>query len=112
MKTKNSKLIAVVLLSILLIGCEKQPKSSFTVETKNPMINSEVKFTNSSENGESYEWQFGDGEKSADKEPLHSYKSRGEYTVKLISKSKSGNKTDSSSQKIKISSEVDKILGT
>lgn len=51
-----------------------------------------VVFTNtSSGNGTlSYEWDFGDGSKSTDKNPTHSFTKKGVYTVKLIVKSSEG----------------------
>ncbi len=112
---KTSKTITSLLISALLIlltGCEKQPKSSFSMDKNKPMTKDVIKFSNTTENGESYEWDFGDGEKSSDKEPSHTYNKRGEYSIKMIAKSKSGKKADTTSQKIKVSGDIDKILGT
>lgn len=41
-----------------------------------------VKFT-TSENAERFEWDFGDGQKSTEKNPTHTYSIAGEYTVSL-----------------------------
>ncbi len=47
-------------------------------------LNGDVHFSNLSVNCDTYEWYFGDGEKSKLKEPIHRYKTPGKYTVKLI----------------------------
>ncbi len=46
----------------------------------------QVTFTNNSQNATSYEWDFGDGSTSTDKDPVHVYASYGQYTVKLTAK--------------------------
>jgi uncharacterized membrane protein len=50
----------------------------------------EVKFTNFSQNATIYEWDFGDGNIAADKDPTHVYASAGDYTVKLTAKNDAG----------------------
>ncbi len=47
-------------------------------------LNGDVHFTNMSVNCDTYQWDFGDGEKSTLKDPIHKYKSIGKYIVKLI----------------------------
>lgn len=46
----------------------------------------QVTFTNNSQNATSYEWDFGDGSSSTEKDPVHVYESYGQYTVKLTAK--------------------------
>ena len=43
----------------------------------------EVTFTNNSQNGLSYEWDFGDGSTSTEENPVHTYAASGEYQVSL-----------------------------
>ncbi|MDD3875729.1 MAG: C25 family cysteine peptidase [Bacteroidales bacterium] len=43
-----------------------------------------VSFTNQSQNGLSYTWNFGDGQESTDLNPVHIYDSLGIYTVTLV----------------------------
>jgi len=43
----------------------------------------EVAFTNKSEGAASYMWNFGDGNTSTEKDPVHTYAVAGEYSVKL-----------------------------
>lgn len=52
----------------------------------------EVVFTNTSENAESYEWNFGDGSPAVTEEhPIHVYDASGTYTVTLIGRDADGN---------------------
>ncbi len=47
-------------------------------------LNGKVHFTNLSVNCDLFEWDFGDGEKSSVKDPIHTYKVPGKYSIKLI----------------------------
>ena len=55
-----------------------------------------VQFTGSVEEEEGgpwkFEWDFGDGEKSGDQNPMHTYQKVGEYTATLTVTGKNGNK--------------------
>lgn len=64
-----------------------QPKASFTVSKHFPKIGESVKFTNTSTDSESFEWDFGDGQTSSEKSPEHIYNSKGKYNVTLKAKS-------------------------
>lgn len=44
----------------------------------------EVTFTNLSLNGETFTWNFGDGETSTEKDPVHLFENDGQYTVTLV----------------------------
>lgn len=50
----------------------------------------EVRFINLSANAERYEWDFGDGVRSRDEEPVHTYDRPGLYTVRLKAFNQSG----------------------
>ncbi|NME70881.1 DUF2341 domain-containing protein [Flammeovirga aprica] len=84
-----------------------QPVSDFTFS--NVCIGSEIEFINESfalvsgvktdtPSSFSYEWNFGDGTISREKDPHHLYKKSGSYTVELIIKSDEG--CESSSKKV------------
>ncbi len=47
------------------------------------MVGGEVTFDNMSQYGDTYIWDFGDGEISNDENPIHSYTMSGDYTVTL-----------------------------
>jgi len=46
----------------------------------------EVTFTNYSQNAETYTWNFGDGQTSTEKDPVHVYAEGGSYEISLIAK--------------------------
>ncbi len=95
-------------------GCEWQVESFDTVTVsplpsvkfkpepdstsiKKPLIN----FKNLSKNAVSFQWHFGDGEKSYQKDPSHSYDSARNYLVKLLGTNQFGCE-DSFLKKVKI----------
>ena len=55
-----AKLLSIITI-LLLSSCNKEPFASFVVSNDNPVINEEIKFSNSTKNGFSYEWKYGDG---------------------------------------------------
>lgn len=59
----------------------------YTISTDNFL---EVTFQNFSQNSTSYTWDFGDGETSTEKDPVHTYATGGTYTVKLTSANAAG----------------------
>lgn len=85
------KYISIVTLGLVLASCNNEdeivdtplPIVSFSYETviNNPQL---ISFTNTSENAESFEWDFGDGsEFSYEKHPSHAYESSGSYSLVL-----------------------------
>lgn len=100
---KNFKLIFLAIVGIAIIGitsCQKEPSTSFTTSVDSVAVGISVTFTNTSENGESYLWDFGDGETSTLESPTHSYDSIGNYTVTLTAYSKNGKKESSTTETI------------
>jgi len=61
---------------------EYDPMANFTYEVTG---NYQVAFTNSSENAETYLWDFGDGDTSTLVNPIHFYAIPGSYSVMLTS---------------------------
>jgi len=61
------------------IVVKSPPTASFTYSTED----GEVTFTNNSQHGLSYSWDFGDGNTSTLDNPVHTYSESGEYTVNL-----------------------------
>jgi PKD repeat protein len=77
-------------VSLILISCEKRPTASFTTDSDEWEVGQTVFFYNNSNNGERFEWDFGDGYTSNDRDPVHIFTSTGTYEVTLTAISKSG----------------------
>jgi PKD repeat protein len=60
-------------------------KADFTINNSNGEVdeNELLLITNLSENAVSYEWDFGNGKTSTEKDPVHTYPIHGPYTVTL-----------------------------
>jgi len=58
-----------------------------TLSPDNPKVGEEVRFTDQSTDPDGqvvkWEWDFGDGAKSTERNPTHKYTAKGKYTVKL-----------------------------
>jgi PKD repeat protein len=73
-------------LPLLLVSCHKDPEppeAHFSTNTIEPEVGQNVLFTNESINGTGYEWDFGDGFTSSERDPVHWYSSNGTYDVIL-----------------------------
>ena len=77
-------------LPLILLSCEKTPVASFSTDTNEPIVGQPVAFNNNSNNGESFEWDFGDGYISNDSNPIHTFSSTGSFEVTLTVTSKRG----------------------
>jgi len=80
--------IAMIAMVGMFTACEDDENPApdpfanfqFEISADNPL---EVSFTNSSENAETYNWDFGDGETSTEESPVHTYAEAGTYDVVL-----------------------------
>lgn len=82
----------VAMVAMLAASCQPKgdaPKARFAYEL-NEMT---VTFQNQSKGADSYVWEFGDGEKSTEENPVHTYADFGDYTVVLTAKNAAGNDT-------------------
>lgn len=75
----------------------KQPTANFTYTTKAPLT---VVLTNTSAYATSYEWDFGDGTISTEKNPTHRYSSVGSYIITLVAQNPVGSQQYRQSIKI------------
>lgn len=67
----------------MLIASCKSNEVEFSYSPEEPAIGETVRFSNTTENGEDWAWNFGDGTTSTSKSPSKIYKKPGTYTVVL-----------------------------
>lgn len=65
------------------IGCTPSPVADFEFSPPGSPAPVEIQFTNKSQNAERYEWDFGDGQTSAEQSPAHTYQTFGQVLVRL-----------------------------
>jgi PKD repeat protein len=90
----NPYLAIVVVLSFVLLSCNKEdtkpePTPDFTFEVDDK----QVTFTNTSEDADSYSWDFDDENTSTEENPVHTYDAYGDYDVRLTATGPGGSQT-------------------
>lgn len=80
----------ILVLPLVLFSCQSTPKAFFHIDKAEVEVGQEVFFTNDSENGARFEWDFGDGYISNDANPSHIFTGTGTYEVVLTVFSKKG----------------------
>lgn len=103
-------LIIVSLLGLVFTSCGEEdsttpsiaPKASFDF-TADELT---VTFNNTSENAVSYIWLFGDGNKSTDQHPTHTYTEEGTYEVELFA-TNSSDETKSTKKSVTVKLNVE-----
>lgn len=82
-------------LLIMLAGClepepfeyTEAPKASFIIDQKDKFgAPDTVSFVNKTTFGQQFQWDFGDGKKDTNRNPVHIYEKPGKYVVKLLAK--------------------------
>lgn len=76
------------------------PVADFEIENNGCVSNCTVKFKNTSKNALVYIWDFGDGGRSDQENPSHSFTTAGVYTVTLKSINKNGTSSEKKEQVI------------
>lgn len=111
---KNKFLLgALPLISVMFFtSCQKEPTANISASKTTVELNEDVKFTNTSVNGDNYKWEFGDGQSSTDKEPSHKWSVAGTYTVKMTAFSKNGKKDNDATVSITVNDINKKFLGS
>ncbi len=71
-----------LMISFLLASCAR-PIAKFTSSQTTTSAPSEVNFKNESKNGETFSWDFGDGNKSSAESPAHTFTKSGQFEVTL-----------------------------
>jgi hypothetical protein len=79
-----------LVLPLILLSCSKDPEADFYIEIDKATIGQEVFFNNTSQNAETFEWDFGDGYISTEKHPVYKYNLTGSYEVTLTAYNKKG----------------------
>lgn len=84
---KKTRLLFITII-FLFVSCAKESTfqertASFDISSTDVFLGEEILFTNTSENASVFRWDFGDGNKSQEKDPIHQYKEAGTYTVSL-----------------------------
>lgn len=91
MKNKITFLLLTAFMATVFVSCDngKDPipntAACFTyLPEENIQVGDSVFFTNCSEDAEMFQWSFGDGATSAEKNPFHQFAEPGNYSVTLI----------------------------
>lgn len=98
MKTVMSRSFLFIVIIMCNTACKKhqdvfsKPVAGFSFTIANEgSLPSNVTFTSSAQNADSYSWRFGDGSISTEKNPSHIYTGAGVYPVTLIVTNPAGN---------------------
>jgi PKD repeat protein len=99
---RNKYLLISGLAMITLSNCKK-PEACIQPSASSVKLGQEVTFSDCSENGEFYKYDFGDGSTiSTEKEPVHVYEEPGTYTVSVEIKDKKKKKEDETTASITV----------
>ncbi len=80
----------IAMVAMLAVSCQKElPTARFDYSVDGLTVT----FQNMSKDADAFAWEFGDGEKSTEKDPVHTYAEAGTYSVKLTAKNKDGEKS-------------------
>ena len=83
-------LCCLVAVMGIIVSCKQKHTYDFSYSPTSPKAGEKVTFTNTSDAGENWVWNFGDGGKSTLKNPTHTYKSAGVYVVEMQADSTKG----------------------
>jgi len=102
MKRKVLIFTTAIITIATFFSCQKEPATNFTASKTSVVTGEVINFTNTTVDGHTYEWNFGDGTTSTLENPTHSYEDAGSYNVQLTSFSKNGKKSSSSTLTITV----------
>lgn len=100
--TYNKAVWALLSGSLLLASCDKEdtgvlegavPTADFTVAVNTTEFPTVVTFTNTSQNGFLYQWEFGDNSRATGETVTHTYPRPGTYQVRLTAAGRGGTGT-------------------
>lgn len=105
-------ILVLAAIALTFASCTKEPEASFTFSPTSAVVGEPVTFTNTSLEGVSYSWDFGDGTTSEEASPTKTYTTAGSYQVKLTAYSKKEKKSDVYEQYITVEAPPLKVAGT
>lgn len=81
-------ILFLTIITFIFASCSKNnpspsAKADFDISSDELFLEQELTFTNKSENATSFEWNFGDGNESTEKDPVHKYSTPGTFTITL-----------------------------
>lgn len=108
-KIFNALLIVPLAIALIATGCSSDesnpvPEVSFEVLGGDRPAPLNVEFINQSENADSYEWNFGDGNTSTEENPTHTFSEPGHFDVSLTAHNDEG--SNSATQKVYVYGEI------
>lgn len=109
--TLHKLLYLFAISGIILVSCQKEPEASISADKTEAGVGEVINFKNSTLDGYSFEWDFGDGTSSNIKEPSKTYSDPGNYTVKMRAYSKNGKKSSQAYITISIIVSNQKYIG-
>lgn len=106
LKNTSNVLIILLVVTVSFVQCggdddpDKDPIASFNVTPNIINVWDTILFENTSQHAEIFEWDFGDGNFSAEKNPTHLYTEEGIYTVTLLVSK--GEQSDEATEEVSI----------
>ena len=96
-------------MGVTVSSNESEPEASFSFSPAEPGVDEAVKFTDTSGGGagETWEWDFDDGEYSTQRNPTHSFDAEGRYDVSLTVTNSAGQDTAQMTVDVKDTDPID-----
>ena len=94
-----------------LHSCKKDPSASILADKTEVEINESITFSNHSTNAVTYLWDFGDGQTSTERDPVHAYTTAGDYTVTMTAYSKKEKSSSTHTANIRVTDYAYKFSG-
>ncbi|MFT6147647.1 MAG: peptidyl-prolyl cis-trans isomerase B (cyclophilin B) [Saprospiraceae bacterium] len=82
---KKTTFLLLLTLTVIFTACKEKSTSDFNFEIPTGEAPADITFQNTSENADTYFWDFGDGTSSIETSPTHKYNFSGTYNVTLVS---------------------------
>ncbi len=103
MKTKSLFISSLLFAGTMTFtSCKKQPVASFTTSKTSVETGEQITFSNTSKDGVTYNWDFGDGTSSTSPSTTKTYTQTGNFTVQLTAYSKKEKKSDKATVNITV----------